>query len=109
MGESFELELEFRVGGKRVELAILVGFFSRRGAEALKQSVEYGPYGLTHAPPRASPMRTASVYQAPAVPYHTPVRGSLSTPNCIFVAKDARYYTNRAGGPQFIAAAEEGI
>ena len=28
-------------------------------------------------------MRTADVNQAPAVPYHTPIRGSLSTPGTI--------------------------
>jgi hypothetical protein len=38
---------------------------------------------LTHAPPRVSPMRTASGYQAPAVPYHTPIVTDFSTPNLI--------------------------
>ena len=36
---------------------------------------------LTHWPLGRLPCVTASGYQSPAVPYHTPIRGSLSTPN----------------------------
>ena len=39
-------------------------------------------------------MRTASGYQAPAVPYHTLICGSLSTPNTALVRKNAEYITN---------------
>ena len=67
---------------------------SRWFPPALKQRGECEPRGLTHASRRASPMRAASVYQAPAVPYHTTVRGSLSTPDRP-LCRDARYYTNR--------------
>ena len=56
---------------------------SRWFPPALKQRIEYGPYGLTHASPRVSLMRTASGYQAPAVPYHTPIVTDFSTPNLI--------------------------
>ena len=40
-------------------------------------------------------MRTASVNQTPAVPYHTPIRGSLSTPSTIPFQGNAQYITNR--------------
>ena len=40
-------------------------------------------------------MRAASVNQAPAVPYHTPIRGSLSTPSTIPFQGNAQYITNR--------------
>ena len=40
-------------------------------------------------------MRTASGYQPPAVPYHTPIRGSLSTPCTIPFQGNAQYITNR--------------
>ena len=40
-------------------------------------------------------MRTASGYQPPAVPYHTPIRGSLSTPRTIPFQGNAQYITNR--------------
>ena len=59
---------------------------SRWFPPALKQRIEYGPYGLTHASPRVSPMRTASGYQAPAVPYHTPIVTDFSTPNLILLS-----------------------
>ena len=49
---------------------------------------------LTQCIPRVSPMRTASGYQAPAVPYHTLICGSLSTPNTALVRKNAEYITN---------------
>ena len=39
-------------------------------------------------------MRTASVNHTPAVPYHTLIRGSLSTPNTALVRKNAEYITN---------------
>ena len=39
-------------------------------------------------------MRTASGYQAPAVPYHTLICGSFSTPNTALVRKNAEYITN---------------
>ena len=39
-------------------------------------------------------MRTASDYQTPAVPYHTLICGSLSTPNTALVRKNAEYITN---------------
>ena len=39
-------------------------------------------------------MRTASDYQTPAVPYHTFICGSLSTPNTALVRKNAEYITN---------------
>ena len=35
---------------------------------------------LAHCVSRPSPTRSASEYHSPAVPYHTPTRGSLSTP-----------------------------
>ena len=49
---------------------------------------------LTQCPNRVSPMRTASDYQTPAVPYHTLICGSLSTPNTALVRKNAEYITN---------------
>jgi hypothetical protein len=39
-------------------------------------------------------MRTASGYHAPAVPYHTLIRGSLSTPNTALIRKNTEYITN---------------
>ena len=39
-------------------------------------------------------MRTASGYHAPAVPYHTLICGSFSTPNTALVRKNAEYITN---------------
>ena len=49
---------------------------------------------LTQCPNRESPMRTASDYQTPAVPYHTLICGSFSTPNTALVRKNAEYITN---------------
>ena len=49
---------------------------------------------LTQRSYRVSPMRTASGYHAPAVPYHTLICGSLSTPNTALVRKNAEYITN---------------
>ena len=37
-------------------------------------------------------MRTASGYQPPAVPYHTPIRGSLSTPGTIPLSGERAIY-----------------
>jgi hypothetical protein len=42
-------------------------------------------------------MRTASGYQTPAVPYHTLICGSFSTPNTALVRKNAEYITNTKG------------
>ena len=39
-------------------------------------------------------MRTASGYQTPAVPYHTLICRSFSTPNTALVRKNAEYITN---------------
>ena len=39
-------------------------------------------------------MRTASDYQTPAVPYHTLICRSFSTPNTALVRKNAEYITN---------------
>ena len=39
-------------------------------------------------------MRTASGYHAPAVPYHTLICRSFSTPNTALVRKNAEYITN---------------
>ena len=50
---------------------------------------------LTHCPQGRLPCATASVYQAPAVPYNTPIRGSLSTPDAIPRKRNAQYNTNR--------------
>ena len=49
---------------------------------------------LTQCIPRVSPMRTASGYQTPAVPYHTLICRSFSTPNTALVRKNAEYITN---------------
>ena len=49
---------------------------------------------LTQCIPRVSPMRTASDYQTPAVPYHTLICRSFSTPNTALVRKNAEYITN---------------
>ena len=46
-------------------------------------------------PQRASPMRTASVNHTPAVPYHTLIHGSLSTPSTIPFLGNTQYNTNR--------------
>ena len=68
---------------------------SRWSPPVLKHGIEYGLVGnLTQCVPRASPMRTASGYQAPAVPYHTLICGSFSTPNTALVRKNAEYITN---------------
>ena len=68
---------------------------SRWSPPALKHKIEYGLTGnLTQCIFRASPMRTASGYQAPAVPYHTLICGSFSTPNTALVRKNAEYITN---------------
>ena len=49
---------------------------------------------LTQCIPRVSPMRTASDYQTPAVPYHTLICRRFSTPNTALVRKNAEYITN---------------
>ena len=67
---------------------------SRWFPPAFKHESECGPHGLTHVNSRTSPMRTASGYQSPAVPYHTPVRVSLSTPNFVPVSGNTQYITN---------------
>ena len=69
---------------------------SRWFPSALKHSHERRPYGLAQRGVRVSPMRTASGYQPPAIPYHTPVRVSLSTPNNDPVSRNAQYITNIA-------------
>ena len=43
-------------------------------------------------------MRTASDYQTPAVPYHTLICRSFSTPNTALVRKNAEYITNTEKG-----------
>ena len=50
---------------------------------------------LTHCPQGRLPCVTASVYQAPAVPYHTPIRGSLSTPNIAALSSGEQYNTKQ--------------
>ena len=50
---------------------------------------------LTHRPLGRLPCVTASVYQAPAVPYHTPIRGSLSTPNIAALSSGEQYNTKQ--------------
>ena len=70
---------------------------SRWFPPALKHHTERGPFGLAQRGSRASPMRTASGYQPPAVPYHTPIRGSLSTPCTIPFQGNAQYITNTTG------------
>lgn len=50
---------------------------------------------LTHRPLGRLPCVTASVYQAPAVPYHTPIRGSLSTPNITALSSGEQYNTKQ--------------
>ena len=54
---------------------------------------------LTQCISRVSPMRTASGYQTPAVPYHTLICRSFSTPNTALVRKNAEYITNTKKGP----------
>ena len=49
-------------------------------------------------PRRASPMRTASVNHTPAVPYHTLIHGSLSTPSTIPFLGNTQYNTNSPPG-----------
>ncbi len=50
---------------------------------------------LTHCPQGRLPCVTASVYQTPAVPYHTPIRGSLSTPNIAALSSGEQYNTKQ--------------
>ena len=54
---------------------------------------------LTHRPHGRLPCVTASVYQAPAVPYHTPIRGSLSTPNIAALSSGEQYNTKQTLRP----------
>ena len=62
---------------------------SRWFPPAFKHESECGPHGLTHAISRTSPMRTASGYQSPAVPYHTPVRVRLQ-PRILILSSGTR-------------------
>ena len=60
---------------------------SRWFPPALKQTREREPFTRPGScPQRASPMRTASVNLAPAVPYHTPIR-AVFKPRVLFLLK----------------------
>ena len=79
---------------------------SRWFPPALKPRIEYGPHGLTHASPRVSPMRTASGYQAPAVPYHTPVVTDFSTPDLILFSGTRNILPTETQRKIFLCASE---
>ena len=71
------------------------------GAQTDPRACAFRPSSCPH---RASPMRTASVNQTPAAPYHTPIRADLLTPNTIpFRERAILYQTHSIDTPIAIA------